>query len=122
MHVGRAGWTWYTGAAGWMYQAAIERLLGLRRQGATFSVAPSIPAMWPGFSIRWKIDGSEYVISVVNPEHQCSGVESATLDGTFVDASAIPFSADRSVHHVDITMGRNVSASSQEARSLRETR
>ena len=33
MHVGRGGWTWYTGSAGWMYQAAIEALLGLRRAG-----------------------------------------------------------------------------------------
>ncbi len=29
MHVGRGGWTWYTGSAGWMYQAAIQALLGL---------------------------------------------------------------------------------------------
>ena len=54
MHVGRGGWTWYTGSAGWMYQAAIEGLLGLRRHGATFSVDPCIPAMWPTFSIDWK--------------------------------------------------------------------
>ena len=43
MHVGRGGWTWYTGSAGWMYQAAIEGLLGLRRQGSTFSVEPVHP-------------------------------------------------------------------------------
>ena len=34
MHVGRGGWTWYTGSAGWMYQAAIDGLLGLQRHGA----------------------------------------------------------------------------------------
>ena len=44
MHLGRGGWTWYTGSAGWMYQAAIEALLGLRRRGATFSINPCIPA------------------------------------------------------------------------------
>ena len=52
MHVGRGGWTWYTGSAGWMYQAAIDELLGLRRHGNTISVNPCVPAMWPGYSIR----------------------------------------------------------------------
>src|SRR4029078_4977777 len=46
MHVGRGGWTWYTGSAGWMYQAAIEGLLGLRRSGCALAVNPCIPAMW----------------------------------------------------------------------------
>ncbi|HSD65789.1 MAG TPA: carbohydrate-binding protein, partial [Vicinamibacteria bacterium] len=27
-HAGRAGWTWYTGAAGWMYRAGLESILG----------------------------------------------------------------------------------------------
>ena len=40
MHVGRGGWTWYTGSSGWMYQAAIEGLIGLRREGTTFSREP----------------------------------------------------------------------------------
>ena len=33
-YVGRGGWTWYTGAAGWMYQAGLEWILGVRRKGA----------------------------------------------------------------------------------------
>jgi hypothetical protein len=27
-HVGRGGWTWYTGSAGWMYRLIVESLLG----------------------------------------------------------------------------------------------
>ncbi len=45
-HLGRGGWSWYTGSAGWMYQTAIEGLLGLRRAGRSFSMDPSIPALW----------------------------------------------------------------------------
>jgi cyclic beta-1,2-glucan synthetase len=48
-HVGRGGWTWYTGAAGWMYRAGVEGILGLRREGAYLVIAPCIPAEWPGF-------------------------------------------------------------------------
>ena len=46
-HRGRGGWSWYTGSAGWMYRAAVESLLGLRRTGATFAVDPCIPSAWP---------------------------------------------------------------------------
>ena len=33
-HVGRGGWTWYTGSAGWMQRAGVESILGLRMRGA----------------------------------------------------------------------------------------
>ncbi len=110
MHVGRAGWTWYTGSAGWMYQAAIEGLLGLRRHGNTFSVQPSIPAMWPAFTIGWMVGRTHYRINVSNPEHRCTGVGLATLDGVAVDARAIPLADDGQSHTLEIVMGKDVSA------------
>ena len=106
MHVGRGGWTWYTGSAGWMYQAAIEGLLGLRRQGSTFSVNPSIPAMWPTYSLEWTIGRTRYRIIVTNPEHRCRGVRSATLDGDPVDPRAIPLQDDDGTHEVQIVLGQ----------------
>ncbi len=106
MHLGRGGWTWYTGSAGWMYRAAIEALLGLRRHGATFSVAPTIPAMWPKFSIHWKMGRTSYHISVVNPDHRCSDVRSAELDGRPIDPNAIPLLDDGESHQVLIEMGQ----------------
>ena len=105
MHVGRGGWTWYTGSAGWMYQAAIEALLGLRRRGTTFSVAPCIPATWPGYAIRWRVEAAVYHIDVTNPEHRCCGVGSATLDGVTVDPASIPLTSDGKEHHVAIVLG-----------------
>ena len=32
-HTGRGGWTWYTGAAGWMYRVAVEAILGITAAG-----------------------------------------------------------------------------------------
>jgi cyclic beta-1,2-glucan synthetase len=32
-HVGRGGWTWYTGSASWLYRVGLESLLGFRRRG-----------------------------------------------------------------------------------------
>ena len=45
-HVGRGGWTWYTGSAGWMYRLIVESLLGLRLQGDRLRVEPCLPADW----------------------------------------------------------------------------
>src|SRR3981189_142214 len=42
-HVGRGGWTWYTGSAGWMYRTAAEGILGIKLRGATLLVDPGIP-------------------------------------------------------------------------------
>ena len=33
LHVGRGGWTWYTGSAAWLYRFGLEHILGLRRRG-----------------------------------------------------------------------------------------
>ena len=88
-----------------MYQAAIEGILGLRRHGMTFSMAPSIPAMWPKFSIEWKVAGATYRISVVNAGHRSRGVRSAELDGIPVDPEAIPLLEDGKTHQVVVELG-----------------
>ncbi len=64
-HVGRGGWTWYTGSAGWMYRAGMEAILGIRRAGSTLLVAPSMPAAWDGFEVVIQFGGTRYEIQVV---------------------------------------------------------
>ena len=105
MHIGRGGWTWYTGSSGWMYQAAVEALLGLRRSGATIRVNPCIPAVWPHYTIDWTVGRTRYRFVVSNPEHHCSGISSAMLDGMPVDPGAIPLEEDGGVHEVSIVLG-----------------
>ena len=85
-----AGWTWYTGSAGWMYRAGLESILGLRRHGATFEIDPCIPAAWPAYSIAWRFGATRYEIEVANPERRCRGVARRELDGAPVDPAAIP--------------------------------
>ena len=53
-HVGRGGWTWYTGSAGWMYQAGVEWILGFRLRGTTLMLDPCIPRAWPGYEIDFR--------------------------------------------------------------------
>lgn len=42
-HVGRGGWSWYTGSAGWMQRAGVEGILGIRVTGARLHIDPCIP-------------------------------------------------------------------------------
>ena len=66
-HVGRGGWTWYTGAAGWMYRAGIEGILGIRREGAILVIDPCIPPEWPGYDATLNVGDTRYDIRVVAP-------------------------------------------------------
>jgi cyclic beta-1,2-glucan synthetase len=104
-HAGRGGWSWYTGSAGWMYRAGIESILGLRRRGETFAVDPCIPSSWSEYQIAWRFLDSRYEITVSNPTHRCRGVATATLDGTPVNAAAIPLVDDGRAHDVQVVLG-----------------
>lgn len=81
-HLGRAGWTWYTGAAGWFYRIAIETLLGFRIQdGTELHLAPHIPRHWPGFGIDYGLPaGGRLRIRVDNASGEAGPVRRASLD------------------------------------------
>ncbi len=104
-HAGRAGWSWYTGSAAWLYRTGIESMLGLRRRGATFGIDPCIPSSWPGYDLTWRVGGTTYAIAVTNPDRYCRGVRSATLDGVAVDGAAIPLVDDGRTHAVRVVLG-----------------
>ncbi|MFM9862292.1 MAG: GH36-type glycosyl hydrolase domain-containing protein [Micropepsaceae bacterium] len=80
-HVGRGGWTWYTGAAGWLYRAGLESILGLKVEGDTLRIEPCIPTTWPGYEIRFKHRSATYDIVVENPNRVTSSVAEVRVDG-----------------------------------------
>jgi cyclic beta-1,2-glucan synthetase len=104
-HAGRAGWTWYTGSAGWMYRAGLESILGLRRHGETFELDPCIPTSWPEYAITWRFGRTRYEISLTNPEGRCRGIDTARLDGVVVDPRAIALVDDGGTHEVRVVLG-----------------
>jgi cyclic beta-1,2-glucan synthetase len=107
-HMGRGGWTWYTGSSAWMYRLGLESILGLRRRGEVFSVAPCIPRTWDRFKARWKFGASVYEIRVENPDHRNRGVAEVLLDGARVEPNAIPLVDDGAVHDVQVRLGSRV--------------
>ncbi|MDQ3287791.1 MAG: cyclic beta 1-2 glucan synthetase [Pseudomonadota bacterium] len=103
-HVGRGGWTWYTGSAGWMYRLVVESLLGLQREGDTLRLAPCIPAEWPGYRMSYRFGASIYQIGVQQIE---SGAPSRlTLDGVDQPRLAFGMVDDGAVHLVEAWIAR----------------
>jgi cyclic beta-1,2-glucan synthetase len=106
-HVGRGGWTWYTGSAGWMYQAGVEWILGFRLRGTMLLIDPCIPRAWPGYEIDFRYHTARYEIVVENPQGVSRGVASAELDGQPLTSggAAIPLADDGVTHRVRVVLG-----------------
>ena len=104
-HVGRGGWTWYSGSAGWMYRAGIEWLLGIRVHGTRLLIDPCIPAAWPGFSVALRHRSARYDIHVRNPGGVRHGVATISLDGiTLGDNEVLSLADDGRAHQVRVVM------------------
>ncbi len=105
-HVGRGGWTWYTGAAAWLYRAGLESILGFRKRGSTVRIDPCIPREWKRFEIVYRHGSTLYRIEVENPNAVCRGVSSVSLDGTPLPVDAlVPLSDDGLEHRVEVVLG-----------------
>ncbi|HYJ79817.1 MAG TPA: hypothetical protein VEW03_09465 [Longimicrobiaceae bacterium] len=109
-HVGRGGWTWYTGSAGWMFRVALESVLGITLAGGdTLRVRPCIPRGWPGFEVRYRLpDGlTRYQITLTR---EPGGGIRGELDGAALDAVDgvlhVPLRGDGRVHEVSVVLGR----------------
>ncbi len=102
-HVGRGGWTWYSGASGWLYRGALEALLGARiLDGDSLEIKPCLPESWDRYRLSMRFGGSRYDIEVRN----CGGcprdIAELTLDGEKVSGERIPLSDDGAEHQVTV--------------------
>ncbi|NCB64259.1 MAG: hypothetical protein EOM52_11780, partial [Clostridia bacterium] len=97
-HEGRGGWTWYTGAAGWYYRAAVEELLGLKVKNGKLCLEPHLPDSWPGYSGIWKTDRAVFHLEV-----RKAGRQAAWLDGIRVTDS-IPIYELSGTHEIEFTI------------------
>lgn len=102
-HIGRGGWTWYTGSAGWMYRLLTESLLGLHREADHLSLKPCIPTEWDEYKLHYRYGESLYLINI----RQVDGGE-ATLSVDGFERKGLRFQLvdDESVHHVEATWPR----------------
>jgi cellobiose phosphorylase len=104
-HVGRGGWTWYTGSAGWMYRLIVESLLGLHLEANTLTVKPCIPAHWNSFKLTYRFRDTTYHISVMQIS-TAAGAAGMRVDGAEQADGVIRLCDDGETHVVEITMAR----------------
>jgi len=115
-HVGRGGWTWYTGSAGWLYRAGVESILGLVVEGDWLVIDPRVPRAWPGFAMTLRYRGAVYEIAVANPHGGGRGVTTVEVDGVHhapVEGRArLRLAANGAAQAIVVTLGQ---ASAEEA-------
>ena len=106
-HVGRGGWTWYTGSAGWMYRAGIESIIGLQVQAGHLRLDPCIPKAWPSFRVALRHRSARYEVLVENPDGVSSGIVSALVDGIAMAHGplCLPLVDDGASHQVLVRLG-----------------
>jgi cellobiose phosphorylase len=102
-HLGRGGWTWYTGSASWMYRVALESILGFQQRGDMLFIEPCIPASWKEFTIEYRVGASTYEITIENPDGLERGSVELTVDGNAVD-KAIRLVDDGKHHRVTASL------------------
>ncbi|MGC2353374.1 MAG: glycosyl hydrolase family 65 protein, partial [Candidatus Udaeobacter sp.] len=104
-HVGRGGWTWYTGAAAWTYRVWLEEILGFQRRGDRLTINPVIPKDWAGFQLRYRFQNTTYRIAVENPDHCSRGVALVELDGVAAADKIVRLRDDALPHEVRVVLG-----------------
>jgi cellobiose phosphorylase len=100
-HVGRGGWTWYTGSAGWMYRLVIESLLGVRLLGDRLRIEPCLPTDWTVFTVHYRYRETVYHITVHQMPHG-TGDERVSLDGAETAGRDVALADDRLEHRVEV--------------------
>jgi cyclic beta-1,2-glucan synthetase len=104
-HVGRGGWTWYTGSAGWMYRVGVEALLGVTLQRGALRIDPCIPGAWKGYEITFRSATAQFHITVENPDGVCRGVRRVEVDGQEQADLQIPLAGVTGTHQVRVVLG-----------------
>ena len=107
-HVGRGGWTWYTGSAGWCYRVVLESILGFKRHGARLDVGPCVPADWTEFEMIYRFGAATYEIKYENLGRVDSRDTSVRLDERPLPERSIPLVDDGKRHQVRITVQRHI--------------
>ncbi len=97
-HIGRGGWSWYTGSAGLCYRLIIESLLGITRAGNQLHINPCIPQDWSSYKMTYRFGASVYQI-VIN---QTADTKTLKLDGNLLDKDYVDLVDDGQHHQVEL--------------------
>ena len=100
-HIGRGGWTWYTGSASWMYRLLVETLLGVNREGDSLRIAPKMPSAWSSYKIHYRYLHTVYHITISRLPADSANTAQLILDGTELHSETLPLQDDHRGHSVE---------------------
>jgi len=100
-HIGRGGWTWYTGSAGWMYRLIIESLLGLSLETDKLHIEPCLPEDWDMLKVHYRYRETTYHITIIQKHDSIRDIR-IIADGVELHDKAIPLIDDRKEHSVEV--------------------
>jgi cyclic beta-1,2-glucan synthetase len=106
-HVGRGGWTWYTGSASWLYRVGVEAILGLTKRGSSLRIDPCVPHDWPAFTVEYRYGEALYVIVVQSPGFIRERGAQVTHDGRALDTDEIRLVDDARRHEFVVSPREN---------------
>jgi cellobiose phosphorylase len=102
-HVGRGGWTWYTGSAAWMYRLIIESVLGIQLKVNVLTFDPCVSAEWEHFKVHYRFHETVYHCAF---HQKTSGGEIfVTVDGVKQESRSVSLIDDQREHNVEINIG-----------------
>lgn len=101
-HLGRGGWTWYTGSAGWMYQLITEFFLGIDKRGDRLYFDPCLPDEWKGFTMQYRYVNTMYDIEIVVTDTQRIGDITITHNGNLTNEPFLLLTNDNDEHKVTV--------------------
>ena len=101
-HVGRGGWTWYTGSAGWMYRLLIETLLGVKREGNHLRLTPRLPKNWTTYKITYCHQQTPHQITITRLAGNSPEPAQLVMDGKVLPGTLIPLRDDGRDHVVEL--------------------
>ena len=104
-HVGRGGWTWYTGSAAWTWRLGLEGILGLRLRDGHVMINPSLPKSWGSFEVEIKGPAGTLLIRVDDPDRIGAGRVEVFVDSEPSNGASAAFPADGSTRQVCARVG-----------------
>jgi cellobiose phosphorylase len=115
---GEGAFTWNTGTTPWMFVAATEWILGIRRELEGLLIDPSLPKEWKKAFIRRPFRGAIYEVTIHNPDGVSHGVREIRVDGKRQDSPLIRPHQDGKVHRVEVTLGARTLPNSSRDKEL----
>jgi cellobiose phosphorylase len=102
---GEAKNSWLTGTAAWNFYAISQYILGIRPDYDGLKIDPCIPKIWKEYKVRRKFRGSEYNITVSNPQAVSKGVKTIIVNGEELDGCVIPIDKVNKINDIKVIMG-----------------